>query len=301
MALSSQLALAVDVGATKIAIALVDSEHSIISQREVPSGTNPNLWEELQAAIIELTGSHLHNLRGVGIASAGPIDRITGEISPVNIPGWRNFPLVSNLKELTGSDRVVLHGDAMALANAEHKVGAARTIENFLGIVVSTGIGGGLILNNELYLGESGNVSYFGHHIINFDESIQCGCGRRGCLEQYARGPMMVDRAKKSGWAGSDFKELAVSARSGDAAAIEAIDYGSRALAIGCINILQSLDIHTVVIGGGVAQAGDIYWGPLRKHFINESREIGFLKKIDLIPAQLERDAGLIGAALALA
>ncbi len=297
----SELVLAIDVGATKIAIALVDQSHQIIDKSEVPSGSNPDLWSDLEKAVKALAGAHLKELSGVGIASAGPIDRISGEISPVNIPGWRNFPLVAKLRELTSADRVVLHGDAMALANAEHKVGAARDIQNFLGIVVSTGIGGGLVLNNQLYLGESGNVSYFGHHIINFDESSTCGCGRRGCLEQYARGPMMVERASRHGWAGDDFKTLAESARTGDSAAIEAIDYGSRALAIGCINILQSLDIHTVVIGGGVAQAGDVYWQPLRQHFINESKAIGFLKKIDLIPAQLERDAGLIGAALALA
>lgn len=301
MAEEFELALAVDVGATKVAIAMVDRSHQVVNKAEVPSGLNPDLWSELESAIRELAGSDLKKLRGVGIASAGPIDRVSGEISPVNIPGWRNFPLVAKLRELTSSERVVLHGDAMALANAEHKVGAARDLQNFLGIVVSTGIGGGLVLNNELYLGESGNVSYFGHHIVNFDETRACGCGRKGCLEQYARGPMMVERALAHGWVGNDFKALAESARSGNSAAIEAIDYGSRALAIGCINILQSLDIHTVVIGGGVSQAGEIYWEPLRHHFTNESKEIGFLKQIDLIPAQLERDAGLIGAALALA
>jgi glucokinase len=109
----------------------------------------------------------------------------------------------------------------------------------------------------------------------------------------------MVAIAKSRGWNnGGSFIELAADARKGDKIALQVIDEGTRALAIGIINTLGNLDIRTVVIGGGVSQAGEIYWEPLRRHVKNESRYSGFLNEIVLRPAELSRDAGLIGAAL---
>jgi glucokinase len=109
----------------------------------------------------------------------------------------------------------------------------------------------------------------------------------------------MVTIAKLRGWSnGESFVDLAADARNGNKIALQVIDEGARALAIGIINTLGNLDITTVVVGGGVSQAGDIYWEPLRKHVKNESKYSGFLSDIVLRPAELNRDAGLIGAAL---
>ena len=196
-------------------------------------------------------------------------------------------------------DRVTLHGDAMALAHAEHKIGAGVGSRNMLGIVVSTGIGGGLIIDNELFDGETGNTSYFGHSSIDF-QGKKCACGRTGCVEAYASGPNMVALAKELGWQGTSdsFIDVAAAARTGDAAALQAIETGSKALAVGLVNFVGSLDIGHVVIGGGVAQAGDIYWAPLLKHIRAESEYYGFLRDLKVSPANLTTDAGLIGAAL---
>jgi glucokinase len=291
-------ALAVDVGATKVALALVSKRFEVEFKQEISVQENIYLWDQIANATVELLERAGGDFIGVGIGSAGPLHLASGAISPVNIPAWRHFPIVSKFTELTHNANVVLHGDAMALAHAEFRLGAGRDVSNMLGIVVSTGIGGGLILNNSLYTGESGNAYFIGHQSINLD-GLACPCGRLGCVETYASGPRMVAIAQDRGWVGeSNFIHLAESARAGNSTALEVIDEGARALAIGIVNSVGSLDIRTVVVGGGVSQAGEIYWNPLKYHIANEARFTEFISDIDLRPAQLQRDAGIVGAAL---
>ena len=299
--MTKRYALAVDVGATKIAIALVDDEFQVHNRIDVPSSaTNESeLWKRVAFATTQILEISNATLVGVGIGSAGPIFPNSGTISPVNIPVWRDFPIVKYFREISHTDLVSLHGDAMALTHAEHKVGAGIGSRNMLGVVVSTGIGGGLILNNQLFEGDTGNTSYIGHSSINF-QGLQCACGRHGCVEAYASGPSMVSIAKNEGWSGSSqsFIDVAAAARSGDSAAIKAIEIGTKALAVGLVNFVGGIDISHIVIGGGVAQSGDIYWEPLLRHIDAESKFIGFLTDLKVSPAKLRADAGLIGAAL---
>ena len=299
--MSNRLALGVDVGGTKIAIALVDGKLGVSERIDVPSFATDGfeLWDRIADATKEILSKADTEVVGIGIGSAGPIYPNPGTVSPVNIPVWRDFPLVECFRDVFQIERVSLHGDAMALAHAEHKIGAGVGSRNMLGIVVSTGIGGGLILDNQLFEGESGNTSYFGHSSINFQGKL-CVCGRTGCVETYASGPNMVALAKELGWQGTSdsFIEVAASARAGDAFALQAIETGSKALAVGLVNFVGSLDIGHIVIGGGVAQAGDIYWNPLLKHIRAEAEFYGFLRDLKVSPAKLTTDAGLIGAAL---
>lgn len=295
----SRYALAVDIGATKAALGIVTDEFKILDKIEVPTGAGTKIWQDIEGASRSLLSKVDGQCLGVGIGSAGPLHLNEGQISPVNIPNWRKFPIVEQFSQLVGTNNVVLHGDAMALAHAEYRLGAGMNTRNMFGMVVSTGIGGGLILDGKLFTGVTGNASYFGHHSIAF-EGKQCVCGRIGCVETYASGPKMVEYAQELGWqcADPDFKQLAADARLGNAHAIASIDRGSRALANAIVNVLDILDINTVVIGGGVSEAGEIYWEPLRKHIKNEAKFAGFLSEIDLRPAKLDRDAGLLGAAL---
>ena len=299
--MSNRLALGVDVGGTKIAIGLVDGKLGVSERIDVPSSATDGfeLWGRIADATKEILSKADREIVGIGIGSAGPIYPSAGTVSPVNIPAWRDFPLVKCFRDVFQIERIALHGDAMALAHAEHKVGAGVGSRNMLGIVVSTGIGGGLILDNNLFEGETGNTSYFGHSSISF-EGKRCACGRTGCVEAYASGPNMVALAKELGWQGTSdsFIDVAAAARSGDAAALQAIESGSKALAVGLVNFVGSLDIGHIVIGGGVAQAGEIYWNPLLKHIRAESEFYGFLRDLKVSPAKLTTDAGLIGAAL---
>ena len=285
--------LALDIGATKIAVALLDHEHSVQERFEIPSNVTTNIWEELELLLRGFKPER------VGIASAGPINVREGTISPVNIPQWRQFPICRNLQDLFPSAPIGLLGDGTAVALAENKLGAGRGSRNMLAVVVSTGIGGGLVIDGKAFHGETGNAGLFGHHAIAFDSEVLCDCGRIGCLETFARGPKMVEMAQKAGWkGGNDFKAVAQSAREGDLIALDAIEKGTLALAVGITNVLNILDLHTVVIGGGVSFAGEIYWEPFLRHFQRERLHAGFLDEIDIYPAKLQADAGLIGASL---
>ena len=288
--------LALDIGATKIAIALLDESHAILEKTQIPSNPLPNIWQELAPILSTFSPDR------IGIASAGPINLRQGTISPVNIPQWRDFSIVKLIEDIFPNKRVGLLGDGTAVALAENKLGAGQGSENMLGVVVSTGIGGGLVLGGKAFHGESGNAALFGHHSIGFNSGTQCDCGRIGCLETFARGPKMVEYAKKQGWRdGDDFIALAQSAREGNVIALDAIDKGSLALAVGITNVLNIIDLHTVVIGGGVSFAGPIYWDPFLKHFEAQRSHAGFLNEVSVYPARLQADAGLIGASLFVA
>ena len=294
-----QYALAVDIGGTKATVASIDGAFKVIHRREIATGSADNLDAALIEASKDVIAATSGELIGVGIGSAGPLNLSAGTISPVNIPSWRGFQIVHLFKQLTDSNNVVLHGDGMAVADAEHQLGAGRGSRNMLGMVVSTGVGGGLILNGNLISGESGNVSFFGHHSINHT-GIRCTCGRIGCVEAYASGPSMVKRARGLGWKSpeADFIALAQAARDGDSIAIQVIDEGAHALAVSIINVCAINDLDLVVVGGGVSQAGDIYWQPLLTHIAAEASHISFLADLKIKKAELLRDSGLLGAAL---
>jgi glucokinase len=292
-----QYALAVDIGGTKATVATIDTAFNVIERREISTGAALDLENALEVATNQVLQATTGDLLGVGIGSAGPLDLAAGTISPVNISSWRPFAVVDFFRAMTKSENVVLHGDGMAVADAEHQLGAGRGSRNMLGMVVSTGVGGGLILNGNLIAGESGNVSFFGHHSINHT-GIKCTCGRVGCVEAYASGPSMVRRACELGWSGDDFISLAESARKADERALQAIDEGAHALAVAIINVAAINDLELVVIGGGVSHAGEVYWEPLMRDIAGESKEISFLHGLKIKKAELLRDSGLLGAAL---
>lgn len=294
-----QYALAVDIGGTKATVASINGAFKVIQRREIATGSAGNLDAALIEASKDVISATSGELIGVGIGSAGPLNLSAGTISPVNIPSWRSFQIVDLFKQLTSCNNVVLHGDGMAVADAEHQLGAGRGSRNMLGMVVSTGVGGGLILDDKLVSGESGNVSFFGHHSINHT-GIRCTCGRIGCVEAYASGPSMVRRAQELGWdsPATDFIALAQSARDRDPIALQVIDEGAHALAVSIINVCVINDLDLVVVGGGVSQAGDIYWQPLLKHIAAEASHISFLSDLKIKKAELLRDSGLLGAAL---
>jgi glucokinase len=286
--------LAIDIGATKFAIAIVSAPQEISLRREIPAS---QLWDGLSQVLKEIASDTSLKVSQIGIGSAGPINTQSGTISPVNISAWREFPLVDKVEEIFPGVEIKMVGDAVALAVAEHAIGAGKGSRNMLGMVVSTGIGGGIIVNGQPLEGDFGNAGFFGHTVVG-DYDGGCNCGRIGCVEGYASGISMVRFAKKNGWSGEDFVALAQAARTGDTNAITAIEFGTDHLAKAIINISQIFDLRTVVVGGGVVEAGDIYWLPLQKALLLHSTSLNLAEPIKLRPAQLQRDAGLIGAAM---
>ncbi|HEY5822088.1 MAG TPA: ROK family protein [Propionibacteriaceae bacterium] len=295
--------LAIDIGGTKIAIAIVAHDGQILAELVRPTLTSSDPEQVLAPAVdgirAALGASGLSGRIRVGIGSAGPIDVRDGTISPVNIAAWRRFPVcdrvAAEVAELGFEPDVALAGDGHCFALGEHWLGAGRDVDSMVGMVLSTGVGGGAVLDNKLFAGRTGNAVHLGHISVNA-WGPRCVCGCHGCTEMYARGPALVAAAKASGWTGGDDAQaLTADARAGHPIALDVIDRGMRALAAGIATTATELDVSTFVLGGGVSKAGDVIFGPLRRH-LADFAVLDYVADIEIRPAVLE-NAGLLGAA----
>ncbi|MEU1880459.1 ROK family protein [Streptosporangium sp. NPDC020072] len=314
--------LAVDIGGTKFAVALVGSEAG--SEGEVlrarrtatpPGGDAQTLWRTLDSLIDALL-TEPAEVVGVGVGCGGPMNWPEGEVSPINMPGWRDFPLRARLAERFPGVPVRVHNDAVCLAVAEHWRGAGRGSANMLGMVVSTGVGGGLVLDGRLINGGSGNAGHVGHVVVEPGGPV-CGCGARGCLEAVARGPALAAWALGRGWqpgaavreapgqgeavpyveaATASGRQLALDAAAGDRLALAAMERAGRALGLAVAAAVNLCDLDLVTVGGGLSQAGRLLFDPLEAA-LGEHTRMGFARRARVVPAALGQDAGLVGAA----
>ena len=233
---------AIDIGGTKFEVGLVTLDGALIDRErgEVDPDVGPQSPLAMLAALVssQLVRAREHHRRqvlAIGIGCAGPIEPNCATVSPVNIASWNRFPLQGHLEELTGL-RVFGDLDAKALALAEGWLGAAIGVRNFCAMTVSTGIGGGIVIDGELVDGDSGNAGHVGHVIVE-PGGHRCGCGARGCLEAEASG-------------------LAVQSLTGRPATeptYEIMQHTGRLVGRGAAMLCNSLDLDLVVIGGGVA------------------------------------------------
>jgi glucokinase len=293
------LTLAVDVGGTKIAVGLVDGDGTLThrAQRPTPAGDADAVWTTAE----DLIADALHRAGGAvtatGISSAGPVDLAEGTVSPINIGAWQGFPIVERTRQLTGGP-VRLGGDGLCMALGEQWRGAGAGAAFLLGMVVSTGIGGGLVLDGAPYDGRTGNAGHVGHVVVEAD-GVPCTCGGRGCVETVAAGPHLVRWARANGWAaaaGADAKQLAEAAGAGDPIAVQAYHRGAAAVAMMIAGVAATCDLDRVVIGGGVARAGALLFDPLRAA-LRSYAGLSFIRDLQVVPAALGGDAGLVGAA----
>lgn len=295
--------LAIDFGGTKVAAAIVDPDGQVVRRDQIPTRpTEAGAGEDLYAAIEVLAAKVLDGMtpRGIGVGCGGPMDWAAGAVSPLNVPAWRDFPLRRRLTARFPGAVVRLHNDAIAMAVGEHWRGAGRGSRGFLGVVVSTGVGGGVVTDGRILSGATGNAGHIGHVIVDSD-GPDCACGGRGCLEAIARGPAVVAWAVEQGWTPggdgpADGHALLASARGGDATAVAAFARAGRALGVALASTTYLLELDRVAIGGGLANAEDLLLGPAHEAF---DRHIGmdYTKKCALVRAQLGGDAGLVGAA----
>ncbi|MFF2125178.1 ROK family protein [Streptomyces olivochromogenes] len=302
----TDLVAALDIGGTKIAGALVDGRGRILlrAQRATPAQEDGDtVMGAVEEVLGELTGSPLWNRAGtVGIGSAGPVDASAGTVSPVNVAGWRDYPLVERVRAATGGLPVELIGDGVAITAAEHWQGAARGHDNALCMVVSTGVGGGLVLNGQLHPGPTGNAGHIGHISVDLDGDA-CPCGSRGCVERIASGPNIARRALEGGWrpgpdGDTSAAAVAAAAREGDPVAVASFERAAKALAAGIAATATLVEIDIAVIGGGVGKAGDVLFEPLRKALADYAT-LSFVQRLTVAPALMGTDAGLVGAAAA--
>src|SRR6201991_3959061 len=225
------LTLCLVIGGTKIAVGLADSEGALVytATRPTPAGGSAEqVWDVVSAMIADALTAADGTVRAAGIASAGPIDLPSGTVSPINIKCWQGFPLRDRVAAAVPGVPIRLGGDGVCMALGEHWRGAGRGARFLLGMVVSTGIGGGLVLDGVPYAGRTGNAGHVGHVVVEPD-GRSCTCGGRGSVETVSAGPSMVRWARANGWSPpgpASAKELAGAAPAGDPLAVRAFRLG---------------------------------------------------------------------------
>lgn len=295
------LTLCLDIGGTKIAAALADSGGALVYNaiRPTPVSTDADqVWAVVAAVINDAVRAADTPIAAVGIASAGPIDLPSGTVDPINIGSWNRFPLRDRVAAAVPGVPVALGGDGVCMALGEHWLGAGRGARFVLGMVVSTGVGGGLVLDGRPYAGRTGNAGHVGHVVVEQDGKL-CTCGGHGCVETVASGPWMVRWARDHGWSappGAGARELAAAAETGDALAGRAFHRGAGALAAMIASVGAVCDLDLVVIGGGVANSGRLLFDPLRAK-LSDYAGLDFIRGLRVLPAELGGQAGMIGAA----
>ena len=300
--MSANYALAVDVGGTKVEAALVDPLGSVLTGSRFREPTGPERDAEqlgqcvdqvVRLALAALPASS--TLIGVGIGSAGPVNEAKGRVSPLNLAAWQNYPLRDRVAAAVGDIPVTLRMDGICIALAEHWVGAGRGYDNVMGMIVSTGIGGGLILQGNTVSGPTGNAGHIGHvEVAGFDDA--CLCGGIGCVEAIASGPKTVAWARKQGWTGNSGEELGASFRARDSIAAAAIERSGRAIGQAIASATALVDLEIVAIGGGFAQVSPVLFDHIRTAIATRV-QFGFVTKVLVVPSGLSSDGPLIGAA----
>ena len=283
--------LAIDIGGTKLAAAHVTPDGVVHDAVRVPTGQDPTAaLEQLLTALPQVP------LAGVGVSCGGPMRWPEAFIEPPNTPVWRDgYPLGDALRARFPGLPVRVHNDVVALAVGEHWKGAAQGVDDVLGMVVSTGVGGGVLSRGRVVDGRTGNAGHVGHLVVE-PGGPPCGCGGSGCLEAVARGPAVVAWAAERGCAATDGRELAALAAAGDEVALAALARAGDALGRGIASAAALLDVGLVLLGGGMSQAGPALWDPLRAAVARHAR-LGFLRDVRVEPTGLGQDSGLVGGA----
>ncbi|CAB4543494.1 MAG: ROK family protein [Actinobacteria bacterium] len=293
--------VAVDIGGTKLAAALVDDHGRVHGRVQVPTpaADGETVWGAVEGLVREVLATTDGSCVGVAVGTAGPIDAVAGTVSPVNIHGWREFPLVDRLRVLAPGLDVHLAGDAVCVAVAEHWIGAGRGADDMVGMVVSTGVGGGLVLGGRSYVGPSGNAGHIGHISVDL-EGPRCACGGIGCVEAIASGRSIAAWAVEHGFTGeATAAAVAVAASQGDPVALAAFDRAGRAIGSLVAGLATVCDIRVAVVGGGVANAGELLFAPIRT-WLDRYTGLAYARGVEVRPAALGGDAGLVGAAAML-
>ena len=300
--MTQNFALAVDLGGTKVEAALVNPSGEVLSSSRfrAPTGAERSSGE-LAASVDEVIAKVLAavpsgaNLIGAGIGSAGPVNEADGRVSPLNLAVWRDYPLRDQVAAALPNIPVSLRMDGLCIALAEHWVGAGRGYDNVMGMIVSTGIGGGLILHGNTVSGPTGNAGHIGHiEVAGFDDP--CHCGGIGCVEAIASGPKTVAWARRQGWIGNSGEELGASYRSGDPIAAAAIERSGRAIGQAIASATSLVDLEIVAIGGGFSQVTPDLFDHMRAA-VARRKEFAFVTKVKIVPSGLSSDGPLIGAA----
>ena len=307
-----EYAFGIDLGGTTAKIGLFTTSGALLEKWEVATDTSnagEHILENLAAAVLgkmKEQSIQPEQVEGVGIGVPGPV--LDSSIVPIvcaNLGGWGERNVSAQLSGLLDGLKVLVGNDANVAALGEIWMGAAKGAKNAVMVTLGTGVGGGVVVNGKVIDGVHGAGGEIGHITVNRHETAVCGCGKRGCLEQYSSATGVVRCRKKlldenpdtpCVLRGTEFaaKDVFDAARNGDALAAREVDEMSDTLGMALANIASTVDPEAFLVGGGVARAGDVLFAPLNKHF----QEYAFksCRETPIKQASLGNDAGIYGA-----
>ncbi len=308
--------VAVDIGGTKILAAAISAQGEIVAREYVATcaeGGPKTVTSKILAAIDQvICGANIpcSQVGAVVLAIAGALDVKRGlvTVSP-NLAGWQDVPLADIIHSATGLSTLLIN-DANAAALGEHLFGAGRGTRNMIFITVSTGIGGGLILEDRLYTGASGAAGEVGHMTIEVN-GPPCNCGNKGCLEALASGGAIAREAVKhlrqgersllsnlveGDWEKITAQTVHLAAQQGDPLSLEIIHRAAIFLGVGLANLVNIFNPEKIVVGGGVARMGDMLLEPARKVVAERAFPL-LVQAASIVSSQLGDNAGVMGAA----
>ena len=294
--MSDRLAIAVDLGGTQIRVGLIDAVGTIHKRFAVRTLADTN-GDTVTSQIAELVakasdGIDSKTITGVGVSSPGPIDTDTGmTLGLPTIRGFDDFPLRDVLSQKLGRE-VVLENDGIAAAIGEWQLGAGKGCAHVVYVTVSTGIGGGVIVGNNVLRGRRGMAGHVGHMSI-VPNGERCGCGNLGCLEAYASGPNFTKRAIKAG-ASDDAAAVFAAAKNGDTLAQSLVREQAAYLAQGFVSLLHLYSPDVLIMGGGMSQQFDTLY-PMIADYVSKYAIPAF-RGARIVRAALGIESGLIGA-----
>jgi glucokinase len=281
----TDVVLAIDIGGTKFAAGLVTARGELIDRSRVeveknalPEAHFDSLAGMVRQVMTRAREQHRARIMAIGVGSAGPIARNVESVSPVNIPAWREFPLRARLRDLTGHP---VYGDldAKALALAEGWLGAAQGHPNFCAMTVSTGVGGGIVLDGELLDGMTGNAGHIGHVIVE-PNGRRCGCGAQGCLEAEASG-LAIE---------------AITGRPPTEPTYEIMQRTGTLVGRAAASVCNTLDLSLVVVGGSVALGFAATFFHAAQVSLDEHAKLTYSRGARITPSRLADSGPLIGA-----
>lgn len=317
--------LALDIGGTKLAAGVVRADGEVLSYATCPTGVEdgPEVCLErlfgLGRRVLDdfggreetggrdgsgqaagrggpVPGPGATGVLGTGIGCGGPLDPERGVlVAPPHLPGWRDVP-ITQLAEKAFESPAVLDNDGTAGAAGQWRFGAGRGTRNLLYLTVSTGIGGGMVIDGRTYRGAAGNGGEPGHVTVRSGGRRCRSCGREGCLEAYASGTSIAERAREAGCAARTAEELAAAVREGDPLAVRVWEETTELFGGGLTSIVNLLEPELVVLGGGVTRSADLLLPPLRE-YVARSAMGPAAEAVRIETATGGERAGLLGAA----
>lgn len=307
----SKYCFGVDIGGTTVKIGLFSTKGELLDKWEIVTRKDEggslilsDVAKAVEDKLIELKVSK-DDVSGIGLGVPGPITEDGRVLKCVNL-GWGIFNVAEEVTKLTGIENVKVGNDANVAALGEMWKGGGRGYKNMVMVTLGTGVGGGIIINGKILAGSNGAAGEIGHLTVNYDEEETCGCGKKGCLEQFASATGIVKEANRLLFESDkpsklrDIQYLSAkaifdTAKEGDELANVLVDELGRYLGLACSHIAAVVDPQAFVIGGGVSKAGTILTDVIKKYY--ESNVMFALKGKVFELAQLGNDAGIYGCA----